>query len=111
MQWDAIQAAAWVRMWLENVQTESPADALATTFSSEGMCRVCHAVQAVKQARRDDERAVVSATEKAPLLPAILFRTILTIPERHTTGVDRGAIELAAIFREPLLPPPRKAKA
>lgn len=108
VQWDAVQVAAWVRMWLQNVQTESPSDALARTFSTEGMCRVCHAVQAVKQAQRDDERVLVSAIEKAPLLPAGLSRTILTIPGTRFVRVPRGMLEPAAVFREPPLPPPRQ---
>lgn len=107
VQWDALQAAAWVRMWLVNVQTESLPDAFATTFSTEGMCRVCHTVQAVKQAQRDDERPITAAGEKAPLLPARLSRTTFSLPTRESSLVHGAVIAPAAVFREPPVPPPR----
>jgi hypothetical protein len=70
---------------------------------------MCHAVQAVKQAQRDDERVLVSVTEKAPLLPASASRTMLTIPATLAALTRDRMIEPAAVFREPLLPPPRES--
>lgn len=79
--WDVIQVVAWGRMWLENVQTRSAFDALARTFSPEGMCQVCHSVQAAKHARQENPAVPASVLDKAPLLIQAGTRVVVAAPD------------------------------
>ncbi len=107
--WDLIQVAAWGRMWVQNLRSESPVAALATTFSPEGMCRVCQAVQAAKLRQQNDPSVVGPVREKAPLLPLDTRQITLVAPVGGSFFRLTAVIEPPAQFTEPPVPPPRAA--
>lgn len=105
--WDLIQVAAWGKMWIENSRTASVGDALATTFSPEGMCSICHAVQAAQHAQPDDDMVLAKLADKAPLLLASTMRPIIAAPGVSHWISARPSPMPRKMSHRPPVPPPR----
>ncbi|MBE2213929.1 MAG: hypothetical protein IAE82_08670 [Opitutaceae bacterium] len=106
--WDLIQAVAWGKMLVVNARQMSLDAAVVRTFSPEGMCGACHAVQ---DAKRDGDGGAAVAGKvlvKDPLiLPAsggIVVEAPTAMPwhlvEHGVAGTGRAA---------PPVPPPKVA--
>lgn len=105
--WDVIQVAAWGHMWMRNAQVQPLGLALATTFSPEGMCGVCHTVQAAKLDQDKnpvlDSRAAGKATLLLPLLRSVVIEHPLPGGNVSRSDGPRPPTRRAA----PPVPPPR----
>lgn len=108
--WDLVQVAAWGKMWIENARTQSSTAALARTFSPEGMCEMCHVVQAVKHAERENPAVPPTLTEKAPLLPLDAAAVVITAPGVLSWLETAPALSELRRMRPPV-PPPRHGPA
>ncbi|WP_148218176.1 hypothetical protein [Opitutus terrae] len=105
--WDVVQVAAWGRMWIENARTQSSTAALARTFSPEGMCEVCHVVQAAKHAERENSAVPPTLTEKAPLLLLDASVVVITAPT-VLCWLDAAPTRAESRTVRPPVPPPRR---
>ncbi|MCC5833801.1 MAG: hypothetical protein JJU20_03625 [Opitutales bacterium] len=104
---DVVQVFAWSRMWVDNVQTQSVGEAFARTFSEEGMCPLCHSVQAVKRDQAERFPYAVNLLERNPVLPVEGFSIALVLPdvfERWPKVLDEEGLVMAM---RPPAPPPR----
>ncbi len=107
VQWDAVQVVAWARMWTQNLETETPLAALATTFSPDGMCSVCETVQAVKNDPAPDALLLAKLVEKAPLVPVETSSVRLAPPTRQFSFQLHEDRCPEGVVRTPPVPPPR----
>lgn len=106
--WDVVQAVAYARMFADNARTLPLGAALTRTFSPEGRCNMCAAVDTAKQAA-DHANAPASADKFSGKIvlthePAARFIFALAAapawPDSvlHPVSAERAA---------PPLPPPR----
>ena len=104
---DVVQVFAWSRMWVDNVQSQSAGEAFARTFSEEGMCPLCHSVQAIKRDQAEKFPFPVHLLERNPVLPVNVFSITLFAPEvfeRWPQVADQNGNFLSV---RPPDPPPR----
>lgn len=106
--WDLVQVFAWGRMWVGHAQTQSVSEAIAATFSPEGLCGMCEAVQSARTAGDDNAVPLPLLSGAIPLVltpPAVLRvrppaagARVLSPVEERAAGCGRAA---------PPVPPPR----
>jgi hypothetical protein len=106
--WDAVQAVAYARMFADNARTLPLGAALTRTFSPEGRCEVCAAVDTAKQAG-DHANAPASAEKFAGKIllthePAARFVFALAATPAWSDSSPRPA---SAERPAPPVPPPR----
>lgn len=108
--WDLVQVFAWGRMWMGHAQTQSVSAAIAATFSPEGLCGMCEAVQSARTAGDDNAAPLPLLSGAIPLVlspPAVLR----VQPPAAEVRALRPAEELEAGCGRaaPPVPPPRGA--
>ncbi len=95
--WDLVQTFAWGRMIANYSETMTFSEAVAKTFTPDGMCAICHAVADAKQ----KESAADSTTPGSP--GKSLGKILLVF-----APADAPLIVASAIFRwspsDPLIP-------
>ncbi len=96
--WDLVQTFAWGRMIAKYAERMPIADAVATTFSPQTMCPLCHAVAEAKQQQSNDPTApvlkspgkillVCAPVAMAPLAPApVVTGMLAALPLPTGTG-------------------------
>lgn len=104
---DVIQVVAWSKMWVDNVQTQSVANAFTRTFSEEGMCNLCHSVQAMKRDQTEKFPFSVNLLERNPVLPVNGFSIKLTVPVVFTGWPEVMDEKGVVMSIGPPAPPPR----
>ena len=107
-QWDVVQAAAWARMFSNNLAVLPLGAALERTFSPEGRCEICGAVSTAKQQQADNGSSALGGKAEAKVLlvfqpaPAVIVAAPDFAPwpsdDPFALSFDRAA---------PPLPPPR----
>jgi hypothetical protein len=104
--WDVLQVFAWTTMLRDNVRTLAPTAAIARTFSPEGRCPLCHAIDAGRR-EQEETAPVPGMADKSPLLAARPAPAgVVFAPEK--SGRVRCASREGVTRREaPRLPPPR----
>ena len=106
--WDVVQAVAYARMFADNARTLPLGAALTRTFSPEGRCNMCAAVDTAKQAA-DHANAPASAEKFSGKIvlthepPARFIFAIAAAPAWPDSTPSPVSAERAA----PPLPPPR----
>jgi len=103
--WDVVQTLAWSRMLVNNARVLPLRDAFELTFSPEGRCRLCQAVQENRPAT-GDEAAGVNLLTKEPLVFQTMAHVIVT-PPQPGAWTERNASWLTYARTAPPSPPPR----
>lgn len=104
---DVVQVFAWSRMWVDNVQSQSVGDAFARTFSEEGMCPLCHSVQAIKRDQTKKLPFSVHLLERNPVLPVNVFSITLFAPGIFESWPEIPDPKGMPLAMSPPDPPPR----
>ncbi len=107
-QWDAVQVAAWARMFSSNLQVLPLGAALERTLSPEGRCEICGAVSTAKREHSSNESTAADGKidGKLPLIFQPAPAVIVAVPTFAPWPPDdslAGSVGRAA----PPLPPPR----
>lgn len=105
--WDLIQLAAWGTMLARNAQVQPLGAAFATTFSPDGMCSACHAVQAAKLRSDDNSVPDVRTPEKPPLVLPAPRQLVVEAPAAIAAVVTADAPLPEWSRPAPPVPPPR----
>jgi hypothetical protein len=106
--WDLVQTFAYARMFADNVRTLSVEAAVTRTFSPEGRCEICTAVDSAKQSP-DHANAPASAEKFAGKIPltheseAFFLFDLSLVSAWFDSAPRLTSAERAA----PPLPPPR----
>lgn len=66
--WDLVQTFAWGRMFVEYLQTDTIADALASTFDADKPCPLCKVVAKAKSKQASSDTAATSGMKKIVLI-------------------------------------------
>ena len=108
VQWDALQAFAWSRMFSENWRMMPLREAVEFTFSERGMCPMCHAVQDAKQAARESNTPAGDFGAKAPVFVPRIESVVVAAPGWEPwRAPDQNVASLERA--QPPAPPPRWA--
>ena len=107
-QWAVLQSAAWAGMLVNNLRTQSLADAVTRTFDGQHPCPLCKAIESGKKSEKKSE---IEAKATRIELPPIEKRGGLV-----ADGFLGSAFALIDEFAEslsasPLFHPPRSALA
>ncbi len=109
--WDIVQIGAWAGMWVQNVRTESFAGSVATTFSEEGMCALCHAVREAKGVKGGSgDEAVTFVNRFLLLVPVHAVPRLVFVPERGSAFVLERTSAPEEVRSDPPVPPPRAVR-
>jgi hypothetical protein len=106
VQWDVVQAFAWVKMFAANTRTLPLGQAIERTFSPAGRCHLCRAVSTAKKQHATSTAPREKSEGKILLLPPPASGLVITLPRFETwppTDVGFASADRAA----PPLPPPR----
>jgi len=106
--WDLVQTFAYARMFTDNARTLSLGAALERTFSPEGRCEICSAVDAAKNSP-DHANTPASAEKfagKIPLTHEPAARFVFALAPA-TAWPDSHPSLASAERAAPPLPPPR----
>ncbi len=106
--WDALQVIAWTSMLRDNARTLAPAAAIARTFSPEGRCTLCHAIEEGRREQRQASPLASGLIDKPPLIAPGASVAVVPVPAR--CGPLPGIESRSSARRDaPPLPPPRVA--
>jgi hypothetical protein len=106
VQWDVVQAFAWVKMFTANAHTLPLGQAIARTFSPAGRCHLCRAVSAAKKQHATGTAPREKSEGKILLLPPPVSDLVLARP--HFEAWPPAVVCCASADRAaPPLPPPR----
>jgi hypothetical protein len=106
VQWDVVQAFAWVKMFAGNSRTLPLGEAFERTFSPAGRCHLCRAVSAAKKQHATGTAPREKSEGKILLLPPPAAGLVIALPRFEPwppTDVGFASTDRAA----PPLPPPR----
>lgn len=106
--WDVVQLLAWSRMFVNHARVLPLRDALELTFSPDGRCGVCVAVQSARQ----DDGATVAAfaaqrLNQEPLVFPSATPVVLTPPATALYSPDGDNAPVGHGRAAPPTPPPR----
>ncbi|MDA3959747.1 MAG: hypothetical protein PF961_03080 [Planctomycetota bacterium] len=91
------QLVAWGGMLAERAPAQGLAEAVATTFSGEAPCPLCHAAEAMEKLEQRGDRGGLEGQRKAPVLLAL-------VPPEPAASAIPGA-SFALLLHEPTGPP------
>lgn len=107
--WDVVQTFAWGRMFATYSQSMPLLQAVQKTFSSDGMCGICHAVASAKQDSTADSTSSGTG-EKFPGKILLVFAPVPSLsieaPETASWSLSDQSIPVTERATPPL-PPPR----
>jgi hypothetical protein len=104
--WDLLQIVAWGGMFADNLRERDVSAAWTRTFSDEGRCSLCHALERVRQ-DEEESQAPLALGLRGWILPLVVGTVLFFPPPVRPVPLMTEAMKEEKRAHAPALPPPR----